>query len=120
MMSEATTLFERILTAREKTELAGQLVHDREIVGVDLSGADLRGAQFVRVVLDHCNLAGADLRGAHFIHCDLLFVVLSGVQTGDNRFVATTLVEAIGLPPDDRAAFERSGAVFRSEHASLR
>ncbi len=120
MPSEPSLTFERILTPQEKSELHGQVFRDRELVGVDLSGADLRQARFERVVLDKCNLTGADLRGAHFILCDLRFVVLVEARLGENRFDGTTLVEVAGLTADGRQLIERQGGAFMHARASLR
>jgi uncharacterized protein YjbI with pentapeptide repeats len=120
MMSEAAPPFERILTAREKSELGGRVFSDCEMIGVDLSGADLRGARFERVIFIKSTLAGADLRGANFILCELRFVVLTDTRLGDNRFDGTTLVEVAGLTAGERHAVERSGGAFQHERASLR
>ncbi len=99
MKTEAPS-FEQILTAREKSELQGEIFRNIEMVRVDL--------------------AGADLRGAHFVLCDLRYVVLEGAKLGDNRFYGTALVEVDGLFEDDRRLVEREGGAFQHPHASLR
>src|SRR4051812_19313424 len=120
MKTKAATSFERILTVQEKRELQAEVFRNTELVGVDLSGADLRDARFESVVLTGCNLAGADLRGAHFVLCDLRYVVLDDAKLGDNRFYGTTLVEIVGLSEDDRLLIEREGGAFQHPRASLR
>jgi len=114
------TAYESILTTREKREMRGHVFQDQDLVGIDLSGADLRGARFERVLLATCNLAGADLRGAEFVLCELRYVVLTGAQLGDNRFRGTTLVETDGLSEEDRVTVESVGGAFQQARASLR
>src|SRR5689334_15306050 len=100
------TMYESILTKREKRELKGHVFQDQDLVGVDLSDADLRCARFERVLLAKCNLSGADLRGAEFVLCELRYVVLTGAQLGENGFRGTTLVETDGLTETDRQTVE--------------
>jgi uncharacterized protein YjbI with pentapeptide repeats len=120
MQQPSNDTFERIFTADEKATLGGELFLNRELVGVDFSGADLRGARFERTTLVRCNLAAADVRGAHFILCDLHAVVLADVLFEDNRFDGTTLVDAVGLTADGQAVIEGGGGTFQHVHASLR
>jgi uncharacterized protein YjbI with pentapeptide repeats len=119
-MKKSAPWFDRILTTQEKSELRGTVFHDREMIGIDLSGADLRDARFERVVLTACDLGDADLRGAHFVLCDLRYVVLTNAKLGDNRFYGTTLSEVTGLTEDDRLLIERDGAAFQPPRASSR
>jgi uncharacterized protein YjbI with pentapeptide repeats len=112
--------FESILTAREKRDLSNEVFRERDFVGVDLSGADLRGARFERVSLHACTLAGADLRGAHFIMCDLSQVLLGDAKLGDNRFYGTTLREVAGISDDARLTIVREGGVFLHPSSSSR
>lgn len=104
--------FERILSAREKCELQGAVFRDRDLSGLDFSGADLRNARFENVHLASCNLSGADLRGAQFIVCALRDVVLSGALLGENLFYGTVLTEIGGLTEDARREVERAGGAF--------
>lgn len=113
-------VFEPILTSREKRELHHELFRDRTLVGLDLSGADLRGARFEGTVLTTCNLAGADLRGAKFILCDLRSVDLTNVNLGDNDFRGTMLTDIMGISDDERGLIQVSGGSFQHAGASLR
>jgi uncharacterized protein YjbI with pentapeptide repeats len=106
--------FEHILSSREKQELRGEVFRDRDLVGVDLSGADLRDARFENVQLVSCNLAGADLRSTQFVLCVFRDVVLSGALLGENLFYGTTLTEIGGLAEDARREVERTGGAFSS------
>jgi hypothetical protein len=118
-MHEALT-FEPILTSREKRDLHHQVFRDRMLVGLDLSGADLRGTRFERTVLATCNLAGANLRGAQFILCDLRSVDLTNAGLGDNDFRGSMLTDIMGLSDGDRALIQESGGSFQHAAASLR
>jgi uncharacterized protein YjbI with pentapeptide repeats len=104
--------FERVLSPREKRELRGNVFRDCDLVGIDLSGADLRNARFENVQLVSCNLSGADLRAAQFVLCALRDVVLSGARLGGNLFYGTVLTEIGGLTEDARRAVERAGGAF--------
>ncbi|MBX3259267.1 MAG: pentapeptide repeat-containing protein [Labilithrix sp.] len=112
--------FERILTTEEKSALRGESFSNRELDGLDLSGADLRGARFDRTLLVRCNLAGADLRGARFVLCDLRGVDFADTVFGDNRFDGTTFVDVVGLSESTRALIARGGGTFQPRHASTR
>lgn len=112
--------FECILTGSEKANLREQRFVNRELIGMDLSGADLRGAWFERTVLARCNLAGADLRGARFISCEIRDVLLSDAVLGDNRFDGTTLADAVGLAAATRSHIEEVGGTFQPAFASPR
>jgi len=101
-----TQAYEHILTTKEKARLRGQAFKDRELVGVDLSGADLRDALFERVVLRECTLAGADLRGTQFVLCDF-----HGVRL---------LVDVDGLSESDRVDVESAGGCFQPTYTSRR
>ena len=116
----AALTFEPILTSSEKRDLHHELFRDRTLVGLDLSGADLRGTRFEGTVLATCNLAGADLRGAQFILCDLRSVDLTNVNLGDNDFRGTMLMDIMGLSDGDRGLIEGSGGSFQHAGASLR
>ena len=111
---------EPILTTREKRELHHEVFRDRTLVGLDLSGADLRGTRFERTSLATCNLAGADLRGAQFILCDLRSVDLTSACLGDNDFRGTMLVDTLGLSNGDQDLVEGCGGTFQNARASLR
>ena len=113
-------IFESVLTAREKRELAGEVFCNRELIELDFSGSDLRGACFERSVLLRCSFAGADLRGARFLSCDLESIVLADAVLGDNRFDGTTLVEAIGVSASAREAIASGGGAFQLVRASRR
>lgn len=93
---------------------------NRELVGVDFSGADLRDARFERTILDRCNLMGADLRGATFISCELRDVIFVDALFEDGRFDGTTIVDAVGLTDASRVLIERAGGALQPIHASLR
>lgn len=112
--------FEPILTPREKRELHHEIFRDRVLVGLDLSGADLRGARFERTILGSCNLAGADLRGAQFVLCDVRSVDLTSANLGENDFRGTMLMDVVGLSKEDRRLIECAGGAFQQAHASLR
>lgn len=112
--------FERVLTGEEKASLRGELFVDRELIGMDFSGADFRDALFEKTRLVQCSLAGADLRGASFKLCDLSAVDLAEAIFGDNRFDGTTFVDAMGLSASTRAMIEQGGGTFQPIHASHR
>jgi uncharacterized protein YjbI with pentapeptide repeats len=112
--------FEAILTSREKRELHHEIFRERVLVGLDLSGADLRGARFERTILVTCNLAGADLRGAQFVLCDVRSVDLTGATLGDNDFSGSALMDVTGLSDGDRLLVQSSGGSFQQACASLR
>lgn len=112
--------FEPIFTTREKRELHHERFADRELVGVDLSGADLRSTRFERTVLASSSLAGADLRGAEFVLCDLRSVDFSGVELGDTDFRGTMLTDVVGLSEESRALIVTAGGAFQHARASLR
>lgn len=116
----APTPFEPILTSREKRDLHHQVFRDRELVGLDLSGADLRSARFERTLLSSCNLAGADLRGAQFVLCDVRSVDLTSAELGENDFSGTMLMDVAGLSDADRTQIQGAGGAFQNAHASLR
>jgi uncharacterized protein YjbI with pentapeptide repeats len=120
MHRTATKTFERILTSEEKASLRGAVFCNRELVEMDLSGADLRGARFEKTLMVGCNLSGADLRGAQFNLCDLRGVVLADTVFDDNRFDGTTIVDAVGLDPPTRMLIEQWGGTFQPGHASSR
>lgn len=112
--------FEPILTSREKRDLHHERFLDRELVGVDLSGADLRSTYFERTLLASCNLAGADLRGAQFVLCDVRSVDLTNVQVGDNDFRGTMFTDVVGLSEESRTLIRATGGTFQHGVASLR
>ena len=112
--------FEPILTSREKRELTGEVFCKRELVDMDFSGADLRGARFEKTVLLRCSFAGADLRGARFLSCDLHSIDLGDAVLGDNRFDGTTLVDALGVTGPMSKMVADAGGTFQPGHASLR
>jgi uncharacterized protein YjbI with pentapeptide repeats len=111
---------EHVLTAQEKTTLRGELFINRELVGLDLSGSDLRDARFEHMVLNECSLAGADLRGARFVHCHLRGVDLSGALLSESRFDGTMFDDSVVMMASDRAHIECTGGTFRHAHSSLR
>ena len=111
---------ESILTSREKRELHHELFRNRVLVGLDLSGADLRNARFEGTVLETCNLAGANLRGAQFILCDVRSVDLTSVELGENDFRGTMLMDVVGLSEQDRSHIQCAGGAFQHASASLR
>jgi uncharacterized protein YjbI with pentapeptide repeats len=115
-----TVQYERILTTKEKSLLRGEAFKDRVLVGVDLSGADLRDARFERVVFRECTLDGADLRGTQFLLCDLHAVRLADARLGENRFAGTTLIDVEGLSESDRAIVQTAGGCFQPTRASKR
>ena len=117
---EKTARFERILTTTEKTELQHRTFHDCSFTGVDLSGADLRGSRFSRVLFVDCNLTGADLRGASFLLCELSNVILARAQLAERRFDGTPLDDLVDIGKDARAHVERSGGTFQHRRASRR
>ncbi len=110
--------FEQILSSREKRELCGEVFRDRDFVGIDLSGADLRNARFENVQFVSCNLGGADLRATQFVLCVLRDVVLSGAQLGENLFYGTTLTEIGGLTEEARRDVVRAGGAFKPSASS--
>jgi uncharacterized protein YjbI with pentapeptide repeats len=112
--------FEPILTSREKRDLHHELFRDRTLIGVDLSGADLRGARFERTVLATCTLAGADLRGAQFVLCELSSVDFTNANLGENEFRGTMLTDVVGLSNGDRQLVQGAGGSFQRANASLR
>jgi uncharacterized protein YjbI with pentapeptide repeats len=112
--------FEPILTTREKRDLHHELFQDRTLVGLDLSGADLRGARFERTVLATCTLAGADLRGAKFVLCELRSVDFTNANLGENEFRGTMLTDVVGLSDGDRRLVQAAGGSFQHASASLR
>jgi len=111
---------EPILTTHEKRELHDELFRNRVLVGLDLSGADLRNTRFEGTVLETCNLAGANLRGAQFIRCDVRSVDLTHAELGDNDFRGTMLVDVVGLSDEDRSLIHGAGGAFQQACASLR
>jgi uncharacterized protein YjbI with pentapeptide repeats len=112
--------FEPILTSREKRDLHHELFQDRTLVGLDLSGADLRGARFERTVLATCTLAGADLSGAQFILCELRSVDFTNAKFGENEFRGSMLTDVVGLSDGDRQLVQGAGGSFQHASASLR
>ena len=112
--------FERVLSESEKAALRDGVFVNRELAGMDLTRADLRGTHFERTRLARCDLANADLRGAQFILCEIEGVILADAVLGDNRFDGTTLVDVHGLAPASRALIERAGGTFLPSRASLR
>ena len=120
MTSTGSAAFEKVLTAQEKRELKHSFFHHREVVGVDLANADLRGAHFEGVVLERCDLTGADLRGARFTLCELRDVVLAESILEDNRFDGTTFVDVVGLTAAHRRLIEECGGTFQPGHARRR
>ena len=119
-MTNRAFSYESILTMREKRELRGQVFHDVDLVGVDLSGADLRDARFERVLIARSDLTGADLRGAQFVLCHLHYLELTDARLGNNRFPGTALLEPEGLTDEHRLTVEREGGLFQHPRASLR
>ena len=115
-----TVGFEPILTTHEKSELRDEVFREQQLVGIDLCGADLRGARFERVGLERCNLTGADLRSAKFILCDLRDVLMTNAELGDNQFYGTTLRGVVGLSDEQRVAIVHQGGLFQHLHASHR
>jgi uncharacterized protein YjbI with pentapeptide repeats len=109
-----------ILTADEKAALRGQAFVSRELVEMDLSGADLRGARFEKTMVTRCSLVGADLRGATFRLCELRGVDLAEAVFGDNRFDGTTFVDVTGLTTATTALIENCGGTFQPVYASHR
>jgi hypothetical protein len=109
--------FEPILTSLEKRELRGPSFRERVLVGLDLSGADLRDARFEHTLLESCNLAHADLRGV--LHVLQPPPARAGARLGDNRFVGTTLTRIAGLTKDDCVAIQQAGGVFQPQYARL-
>ena len=120
MTTTRTLKFEPILTSREKRELTGEVFRQRELVELDFSGADLRGASFEESVLLRCSFAGADLRGARFVSCDLHAIDLGDAVLGDNHFVGTTLVDAVGMTPTMSRIVIEAGGTFQPGRASRR
>jgi uncharacterized protein YjbI with pentapeptide repeats len=120
MHTARATPFERVLTGQEKQELQQAVFRNRELVGIDLTHADLRGACFEGVILDRCDLTGADLRGARFILCELRDVVMAETQLGETRFDGTMLQGVVGLSESERLAVVRGGGVEQPPHASQR
>ena len=51
---------------KEQTTFARADLEGKEMPGINLSGADLRGANFKKAILDSANFQGADLRAANF------------------------------------------------------
>jgi uncharacterized protein YjbI with pentapeptide repeats len=119
-MTVEVSIFEPIFTAREKQELREQLFRQREFVGIDLAGADLRGTSFVRTTIASCNFEGADLRGVHFIECDLHDVVMRSAKWGENRFDGTVLSDVLGLSDAACISIERDGGAFQPLRARQR
>jgi uncharacterized protein YjbI with pentapeptide repeats len=121
MPNSNESFFERIFTNEEKAALKGEVFLCSELVGVDLSGADLRKTSFERATLSGCNLSGADLRGAWFISSELRCVNLRDAIFGDgNRFDGTLFIDVVGIAPEAREHIERTGGTFQPAHASLR
>jgi uncharacterized protein YjbI with pentapeptide repeats len=78
--------------------------HQRDMAGVNLEGADLRGAHLEGAELCGAHLAGADLRGAHLEGANLNEVCLQGnkdfPKPADLRmsfFDSTTILEGVTL-----------------------
>jgi uncharacterized protein YjbI with pentapeptide repeats len=114
------TPFERVLTEQEKQELQQAVFRNRELVGMDLTHADLRGARFEGVVLERCDLTGADLRGARFILCELRDVVMVETQLAETCFDGTMLLGVLGLSEPERLEVVRGGGVEQPSRASHR
>jgi uncharacterized protein YjbI with pentapeptide repeats len=112
--------FESVLTAHEKRELAGELFCNRELVDLDFSGSDLRGARFERSIVVRCSFAGADLRGARFLSCNLQSIDLANALLEDTRFDGTMLVEVLGVSSSARDAISSGGGAFQLDCASGR
>jgi uncharacterized protein YjbI with pentapeptide repeats len=112
--------FERIMTTGEKAALRGEVFASCELVGVDLSGADLREACFERARLIRCDLSGADLRGARFTLCNLRGLVVENAVFGENRFDGTILEEVVGLSSNTQELVVRGGGTFQPLRASSR
>ena len=69
----------------------GEPIANRDLQGIDLSGAPLRGGVFSQVRLVGANLANADLREAFFDHCDLSGCTLQTAQLRGAVFDHCTL-----------------------------
>ena len=120
MTQRSGTKFEQVFSKAEKAALDGDLFLNYELVGIDLAGANLRGAHFERMTLVGCDFSGADLRGASFQDCELRAVVLADAIFEDNRFEGTRLIDVHGLSLPAEARIREGGGTFPPAHASLR
>ena len=110
--SKVPATLEKILTASEKREICFLTFHDLHFENVDLSNANLAGAQFFDVSLAGSDLSGADLRGAQFVRCDLRRVRFERAHIGRNRFEGSWLTATTGLSASQKAYICRRGGRF--------
>lgn len=118
--STAKKRAEKVLTAREKTQLQNTRLEDAALDRVDFSGADMRGSRFERVRFAGCDFRGANLIRVWFVGCDLSGAKFSDVLLGHNCFFGTRLAGAVGLSGRQRdyvmslgGSFRRNGRVGR-------
>lgn len=74
--SDAASTIRHVRASVQCTSCEPRSFLNRELVGLDFSGADLPDARFEKTTLSRCNFAGTDLRGASFVLCELRGVVL--------------------------------------------
>ena len=100
-----------------RIEALQELNHDRvPLVGVDVSGAFLRGVKLEKAELLRSNFSAADARNGDFAEADLSFSELRSSNFRDSRFVKTLLREADCKETDfsgaDLSGADLSGADF--------
>jgi uncharacterized protein YjbI with pentapeptide repeats len=76
-------------------DLHGKVLADRDLSFINLSGADLRGANFLFTSLRAANLSGADLRETNLRHVDLKFSNLKGADLSGVNLHWTELSGAV-------------------------
>jgi hypothetical protein len=94
-----------------------ELNHDRvPLVGVDVSGAFLRGVKLEKAELLRSNFSAADARNGDFAETDLSFAELRSANFRHSRFVKAVLREADCAETDfsgaDLSGADLSGADF--------
>jgi uncharacterized protein YjbI with pentapeptide repeats len=101
---------------RPLTVIDGWALIRAEGAGVDLSGADLRGADLVRADLRGADLSSADVRGANLTRTDLREAVLENADLRGTSLCRTSMLGARAAGADFRRAdlslADVRGAVF--------
>lgn len=106
---------QRVVTAREKTQLQETILADAVLDGVDLARADLRGSRFERVCFRGSAFCAANLLRTWFVGCDLTGVDFTGARLGNNSFFGSSLAGAIGMTRRQKEYVISRGGSFRRD-----